>query len=100
MACEMAGVGVYPWSAWMMVSTPLAANTSRALPKAASESACVSNPTKRGPVTPAAARCSTSAWLTASTWASLNAPSRERPRWPEVPKLTRWPGSSGSGSSV
>jgi hypothetical protein len=44
MAHEMTGVGVTPASFWMMVSTPFAASTSRAVRWAGSETPCVSFP--------------------------------------------------------
>jgi hypothetical protein len=44
MAQEMTGVGVTPPSRWMMVSTPFAASTSRAVRWAGSDTACVSLP--------------------------------------------------------
>src|SRR5256885_10761271 len=57
-ARETTGVGVTPSSAWIRVSMPLAANTSRAVRWAADERACVSLPMTRGPVTPTEARYS------------------------------------------
>jgi hypothetical protein len=48
-AHEMTGVGVTPESRWMMVSTPFAASTSRAVRCAGSDSACVSFPMQSGP---------------------------------------------------
>src|SRR6187551_1116353 len=36
----------------------------------------------------------------ASTCRSLNDSSNGEPRWPEVPKVTRWAGSAGSGMPV
>ena len=52
MAREMTGVGVKPSSAWMIVSTPLAASTSSAVRCAGAESACVSLPMNSGPSMP------------------------------------------------
>ena len=52
MACEMTGVGVTPSSRWMIVSTPLAASTSRAVRWAGPDRACVSLPMKSGPSIP------------------------------------------------
>ena len=54
-------------------------------------------PRKSGPVMPRERRCSTIAWLVARMWSSLKLPLSEEPRWPEVPKATRCPGSEGSG---
>ena len=48
---------------------------------------------------PACLRCSQIAWATARMWASLKLRRRAEPRWPEVPKATRWAGSRGSGCS-
>src|SRR5208282_3299763 len=48
----MTGVGVYPPRSSIIASTSLAANTSSALVRAGSESACVSMPTNSGPVMP------------------------------------------------
>ena len=97
MAWEMTGVGVNPRPFCTRSSIPLAAKTSTAEPKAGSERAWVSMPMKRGPTKPLLFLCSATAWLTARMWASLKDPFREEPRWPEVPKETRWAGSSGSG---
>ena len=44
-------------------------------------------------------RWSQTACVIASTCASLNEQASEDPRWPLVPKLTRWLGSAGSGLS-
>jgi hypothetical protein len=39
------------------------------------------------------------AWVMARMWFSLKLDSKEEPRWPEVPKLTRWAATAGSGLS-
>jgi hypothetical protein len=83
-----------------MVSTPLAAKTSSALARAGSESGWVSMPMNSGPVMPASVRCWQIAWAMARMWDSLKAVSKAEPRWPEVPKATRWVGMAGSGLPV
>jgi len=40
------------------------------------------------------------AWLMARMCPSLKALVKDEPRWPEVPKATRWDGIDGSGGSV
>src|SRR5690348_303051 len=35
--------------------------------------------------------------VVARIWSSLKLVSKAEPRWPEVPKLTRWAGMAGSG---
>ena len=40
------------------------------------------------------------AWVMAAMWSSLKAVSKALPRWPEVPKATRWAGTAGSGWRV
>jgi len=40
------------------------------------------------------------AWLIARMWRSLKLPFNAEPRWPEVPKTTRCPGSEASGRWV
>jgi hypothetical protein len=50
MACETAGVGVYPSLPSIITVTSLAASTSSAVVKAGSESACVSLPMYNGPL--------------------------------------------------
>ena len=82
-----------------VVSMLLAARTSRAVAKAGSERAWVSWARKRGPVVPLLWRYSTMAWVMAAMWSSLKAVLKEEPRWPEVPKETRWAGMAGSGWS-
>src|SRR5262245_4403878 len=52
---------------------------------------------KSGPSTPCPRRCSQIAWTIAAMCASLKEPRSEEPRWPLVPKLTRWAGSPISG---
>ncbi len=99
-AWEIAGVGVYRRPDWIRTSTPCAPNTSSAVTSAGSERAWVSIPRKSGPVIPRERRCSTRAWLVARMWSSLKLPRSEEPRWPEVPKATRCPGSCGSGFVV
>ena len=94
---EITGVGVYPSSACTITVTPFAASTSSAVRSAGLETAWVSLPRKSGPAIPRAARKSAMAWVIARRWASVKLPSRGVPRWPLVPKLTRWPGSAGSG---
>ena len=74
-----------------------AAEASTAVRKAGSERAWVSMPRKRGPSIPPAARSSEMAWQMARMWSSVKVPSREEPRWPEVPKATRCAASPGSG---
>jgi hypothetical protein len=37
------------------------------------------------------------AWAMAAMWSSLKLPAADVPRWPDVPKLTAWSGSAGSG---
>src|SRR5690606_833282 len=81
----------------MLVSTPLAASTSSALSNAGCESACVSMPMNSGPPIARSRRRSQIACVIASTCASLNVPSSEEPRWPEVPKRTRSPATAASG---
>lgn len=46
---------------------------------------------------PFATRCSQIAWVIARMWSSLKEPRSAEPRWPLVPKATRWVGSPGSG---
>ena len=96
-ACDRAGVGVYRSAASTSTRTPLAASTSSAVVQAGSLRAWVSRARKSGPPMPAAARWSQMAWVVAAMWSSLKAPSRDEPRWPEVPNATRWPMSAGSG---
>ena len=55
-ACETAGVGVYPSSESTATSTPWATSTSTAVRNAGSESACVSRPRNSGPSVPCALR--------------------------------------------
>ena len=55
-ACEMTGVGVYPSRSSIMAGTAFAASTSIVVRNAGSDSACVSRPTKIGPVYPWARR--------------------------------------------
>jgi hypothetical protein len=97
MAWDTAGVGVKPSRESTITSTPLATSTSRAVRQAGSERPWVSRPRNSGPVIPALARCSAIAWLMARMWASLKAPSRLEPRWPEVPNVTRWSARETSG---
>src|SRR5690606_38600943 len=52
--------------------TPFAASTSTAVRSAGSESAWVSAPRNRGPVTPRDALWSATAWHIAAMWSSLN----------------------------
>ena len=52
-----------------------------------------------GPSVPWAARYRQIASVVAAMCASLNAPLSDEPRWPDVPKATRWAGSDGSGAS-
>ncbi len=66
-------------------------------PPAGSDSACVSRPMNSGPVYPFDLRYRQIASVVARMWASLKAPRNAEPRWPEVPKATRWAGSDGSG---
>ena len=84
----------------MSTVTSLAANTSSAVARAGSDSACVSAPRKSGPVTPRIARYSQIAWLVARMWSSLNEAVSEEPRCPEVPNVTRCSGTAGSGCRV
>ena len=67
---------------------PWALNTPIAVWNAGSESACVSRATNNGPAIPSAFRCRAIASLMARTWASVNVPLSEVPRWPEVPNET------------
>jgi len=87
-ACDTAGVGVYPSRASMCTSTPAAASTSSAVCHAGSDSAWVSRPMKSGPSVPWLRRYSMIAAVIATMCASLNAPSRLEPRWPDVPNTT------------
>ena len=96
-ACESAGVGVYVSRESTRTVTPFAANTSSAETNAGSDSACVSLARKSGPSVPACRRYSQIAWLVARMWSSLNARPSDEPRWPEVPKATRWSGTLTSG---
>ena len=82
----------------MRVSMPAAARTSRAVRHAGSLRACVSRPMNRGPLMPWEARYSMIAAVMAMMCASLNLPSNEAPRWPDVPNATRCPTSVGSGT--
>ncbi|CAM5584615.1 hypothetical protein SHIRM173S_05921 [Streptomyces hirsutus] len=84
----------------MSTVTPLAANTSRAVTRAGSDSAWVSAPRKSGPSVPWPSRYSQMAWLIAAMWSSLNAPARDDPRCPDVPNATRCPASWGSGCTA
>ena len=43
------------------------------------------------------ARYSTMAWVMAAMWSSLKEAAKALPRWPEVPKATRWAGTGGVG---
>ena len=82
-----------------MTSTSLAPSTSSADTQAGSDRPCVSLARKSGPSVPWAVRYSTIAWVVARMWNSLNEVRRLDPRCPDVPKLTRWSMSSGSGCS-
>ena len=97
MAKLTSGVGVNspPWL--RRTCTPLAASTRSAVFSAGAESAWVSAPMYSGPLMPAPARYSQTAWVIARICASLNVLSRLLPRWPLVPNDTRWRGSAGSG---
>ncbi len=99
MAWEITGVGTGASPSEITTATPFAASTSSAVRSAGADSPCVSRPRKSGPVIPAAARCSATACATARMCASLKLRRSEEPRWPEVPKATRWAGSRGSGAS-
>ena len=88
-ACEITGVGVYlSWVA-MMISTPLAANTSSALATAGSDRTCVSMPTNSGPLMQCGLRYRHIALTVASTGHSLKLFCSAEPRWPDVPNETR-----------
>ncbi len=100
MAWLRAGVGVYPSRLSMSTSTPLAPRTSSAEVHAGSLRPWVSLARNSGPSVPWAARYSTIAWVVARMCHSLNAVRRLEPRWPDVPKLTRWSISPGSGWSA
>ncbi len=83
-----AGVGVYPLPASTRISIPWALKTLIAVWNAGSDSACVSRATNSGPVMPCALRWRAIASLIAFTWASVNVPLSEVPRWPDVPNET------------
>ena len=83
----------------MRASTPAPASTSSAVRHAGSDRAWVSRPMNSGPLIPCDARYSTIAAVMAMMCASLNFPSKEAPRWPEVPNTTRWSTFAGSGST-
>ena len=68
-----------------------------AVRQAGSDSACVSFAMYSGPVMPCEARYSMIACVVAAMCASLKAPSRLEPRWPDVPNTTIWSGLVGSG---
>jgi len=96
-ARDRAGVGVYSSSRSAMTCTPAATSTSMAVFHAGRDRPWVSFAMNSGPVVPCEARYSTIARVIAVMCASLKAPSRLEPRWPEVPKTTCWSGSAGSG---
>ncbi len=96
-ACEMAGVGVYPSAASTRTSTPFATSTPSAVRVAGSDRAWVSRPMKSGPLYPRWTRYLQMASVVARMWASLKALRSDDPRWPDVPKATRCAGSDGSG---
>ena len=98
MAWETTGVGTKSSRESTRTCTPLATSTSMAVFLAGPDSAWVSEPRYSGPVTPAFLRYSAMAWEMAMMWASLNEVFRDDPRWPEVPKMTRCSGTSGSGT--
>ena len=58
----------------------------------------MSRPISTGPSMPWPVRYSTIACVIAAMCASLNDAVSEQPRWPEVPKTTRWAGTAGSGT--
>src|ERR1700712_2901134 len=62
-ACDTAGVGVYPSATSSITVTPLAASTSRAVAVAGPDSAWVSAPMYSGPSVPCDARYSQLAWV-------------------------------------
>ena len=97
-ARDSAGVGTYPSRASSSTTTPCAASTSRAVSCAGPDRAWVSRPMNSGPSMPCSVRYSTIAWVIAAMCASLKEPLRAEPRCPEVPKATRWAGSSASGT--
>ena len=80
-----------------MMSTPLAANTSTALTSAGSASAWVSMPTNSGPVEPGFAAVVADRLRRRQDMVFVEGVFSDDPRWPEVPKATRWVGSDGSG---
>src|ERR1017187_2033874 len=86
-----------PSLACRCVCTPLAASTSSVVCCAGAESAWVSLPRQSGPMMPACVRYSAIAWAMARMYASLKLPLMALPRWPLVPKATRWLGSLTSG---
>ena len=96
MAWLTSGVGVN-MPGCTRTRTPLAIRTSSAVIQAGSDRAWVSRPMYSGPVMPARARYSATAWEVARMCASLKVPARLLPRWPLVPKATRCSGSLGSG---
>ncbi len=99
-ACETAGVGVYPPASSISTVTPLAASTSSAVAVAGSDSAWVSAPRNSGPSVPCPVRYSQIACVVAAMWSSLNAASNDEPRCPDVPNATRCAASPGSGRRV
>ncbi len=99
-ARDTAGVGVYPPRESISTLTPFAASTSSALTWAGSDSACVSAPRYSGPAMPSPARYSQIACVVARMWSSLNVAASADPRCPDVPNVTRWATSPGSGCTV
>ena len=100
MACDSAGVGVYPPALSIIVSTALAASTSKALTQAGSESACVSMARNSGPLIPSCLRYWQMACVMARIWDSLNDSVDDDPRCPDVPNATRCARTPGSGRAV
>ena len=98
MARDIDGVGTKSISESTIAVTPLPARTSRTVTRAGWDKACVSWPTKIGPVAPNWPRPSQIACVIAATCKSVKVPFKDVPRWPDVPKDTSCVGSVISGA--